>query len=300
MLRLIFKFCASLSKLGSKVEFLRKFLLKFPLTNKINYFIFNDLKPKRNTVIRIHGSKMSVDPSNGLGFSLWENPNWEKMETKIIQDYIKDGMVVVDIGANIGYYSLLAARRVGKTGKVYAFEPALENYTMLVKSIELNGYKNVIPVQKAVSNKNGVAKLFLGDQDPTMFRLLNSKDEKDTIEVSVVTLDSFFRDKGYKVDLIKMDIEGAELFALEGMQRILNENKELVIFSEFNPHLLKLLGVRPEDYLNKLVENGFRIYEIDEQNQAVNDADFSLITQEYNDDGTIRYPTILCKREAGR
>jgi len=285
-----------LSKLVSKVEFIRKFGLKFPLTNKLYFFCFNNLRPKKNTVIEVQGFKMLINPRQGLGFSLWQTGIWEKMETKVVLEYIKKGMVVVDIGANIGYYSLLAARYVGQAGKVYAFEPEPENFAKLVKNIELNCYRNIIGVQKAVSNRNGVAKFLIDAVYPTQHRLRNSKDEKDTIEVDVITLDNFFKDKGYKVDLIKMDIEGAEMFALEGMQRILKENTNLVIFSEFSPYFLKFLGVRPEDYLQKLMENGFRIYEIDEQNQAMCDFDFAEIKQEYGNDDKKWHVTIFCKR----
>jgi FkbM family methyltransferase len=297
MIRKIFQLFILLSKLVSKVEFIRKFGLKFPLTNKLYFFCFNNLRPIKNTVIEVQGSKMLIDPRHGLGFNLWQTGIWEKMETRIIQEYIKEGTVFVDIGANIGYYSLLAARRVGQAGKVYAFEPAPENYAMLVKNMEFNRYRNIIAVQKAVSNRNGVARFFIDAEYPMQHRFQNSKDEEDTIEVSVITLDNFFKDKGYKVDLIKMDIEGAEMFVLEGMQKVLNENKNLVIFSEFNPRLLKKLGVHPEDFLHKLAENGFRMYEIDEQNRVISDVDFNEITQEYDERGN---PTLICKREVIR
>jgi FkbM family methyltransferase len=299
MLRKIFQLFLLLSKLVSKVEFIRKFGLKFPLTNKLYFFIFNNLRPTKNTVIEVQGSKMLVDPRHGLGSSLWQTGIWEKTETKIIQEYIKEGTVFVDIGANIGYYSLLAARRVGQAGKVYAFEPEPENYAMLVKNMEFNCYRNIVAVRKAVSNRNGVAEFLIDAVYPTQHRLHNSKDKKDTIEVDVITLDNFFKDKGHKIDLIKMDIEGAEMFALEGMQKILNENENLVIVSEFNPRLLKKLGVRPEDYLQKLAENGFNIYKIDEQNQAICDLDFTETMQEYGNDDKKWHVTILCEREAG-
>ncbi len=295
--RLFFLFFIFFAKLGRKLNFLRNFILKFPPTNKVYFFIYYNLRPKKHTVITVQGSKMLVDPRHSLGASLWGTGFWEKMETIIIQEYIKKGMVVVDVGANIGYYSLLAARLVGKAGRVYAFEPAPENYATLTKNIEMNGYMNIVPVQKAVSNKNGVAQLFIDAKDPLFHRLQDSENTQNTIEVSTVTLDDFFRDKGYKVDLIKMDVEGAEMFALEGMQSILKENNNLVIFSELNPHLLELSGVRPINYLNKLVENGFKVYEIDEENKAIHNVDFTEITQVYDNHGIRRYPTILCKRE---
>jgi FkbM family methyltransferase len=78
----------------------------------------------------------------------------------LFKGIVKEGMVVVDIGANIGYYTLIAAKLVGKSGIVYVFEPMPSNYECLCKNIEVNGYTNVVLIQKAVSNKYGIAKVW--------------------------------------------------------------------------------------------------------------------------------------------
>src|SRR5207245_2930011 len=86
---------------------------------------------------------------------------WEKDVTAYLMKLIESGMVVVDIGANVGYYTLLAAEKVGSHGKVLAFEPEPSRYALLEKNVRANDLKNVIPVQKAVSNKTGAARLYL-------------------------------------------------------------------------------------------------------------------------------------------
>lgn len=297
MTRFLFSIFMLFTGLARKLGVLRDFLLNNPLTNKIFFFIFRNLRPKKNVVIKIQGSKMLVDSRRGLGARVWENGTWEMMTTKIMQKYLKKGMVVVDIGANIGYYSLLAAKRVGPSGKVYAFEPAPENYAALKKNIEMNGYTNIIPVQKAVADKNGVVPFLLDVKEPLAHRIQDNGDKKNNIEVSVVTLDDFFKDKEKQIDIIKIDAEGSEMFVLEGMRRILTENKNLVVFSEFCPHLLEVSGVRPIDYLNKFTENDFKVYEIDEQKQVMKEADFNEITQTHNTDGAYKNTNIFCKRE---
>ena len=85
----------------------------------------------------------------------------EKYETELFKKMVQDGMVVVDIGANIGYYTLIAAKLVGNKGIVYAFEPEPSNYELLCQNIAINGYTNVVPIEKAVSKTSGKTKLYV-------------------------------------------------------------------------------------------------------------------------------------------
>ena len=86
----------------------------------------------------------------------------EPIATRLLNQQIKSGMRVIEIGANIGYYTLIAANLVGESGKIYAIEPEPANYALLTKNVEVNGYKNVIPIQKAISNEIGTSKLSTG------------------------------------------------------------------------------------------------------------------------------------------
>ncbi len=246
--------------LYSVLKKLRKLVLgkeetfkKFPLVAKTFNFLYQLVGPRGIVLTEVQGNKMFMDAkASGLVLTGY----WEKYETELFKKTIKEGMTVVDIGAHIGYYTLFSASLVGEKGKVYAFEPGPENYSLLVKNIEVNGYNNVVAVKKAVSNKAGVTKLFLGTS--ALHSIVDSEDSKQSIEVETTTLDDFFIKKE-KIDVIKMDAEGAEYMIFLGMQKILKENNDIIIFTEFFPALLKKY-VEPKIYLEELIKSNFKLF----------------------------------------
>jgi len=213
------------------------------------------------SIIEVQGSKMYVDPY-GLPksfkktfHSYFMSPSWEELTTEMFKETVKEGDTVVDLGANVGYYTLLAARLVGQKGKVYAFEPEPLNYGLLLKNIEINGYDNVVPLQKAVSNTTGMVGLFLDSKDTGAHSIYQPEDKREVVEVESVTLDEFFKDKGYRIDVIKMDVEGAEMAALLGMERLIGKNENLKIFVEFYPPGIRRSGGSPEEFVRRLLED---------------------------------------------
>ena len=190
-------------------------------------------------------------------------------------------MVVVDIGANIGYFTLIAAKLMDETGLVYAFEPEPRNYEFLCKNIKLNNYSNIVPIQKAVSNKYGKSKLWVNKADllaPSFSRKNSSLFLEDTnpernsfaIEIETTTLDKFFSDKtrNNKVDFIKIDAEGAEGLIIEGAEKILKSN-DLKIIMEFRVEGLKNIGTNPLELLYRLRKYGFKIEFINEKKEIL-------------------------------
>jgi len=213
------------------------------------------------TVVEVQGSKMYVDPK-GLPRSYIKtfqayiiSGGPEKLTTEMFRNVVKEGDVVLDLGANLGYYTLLAARLVGQKGKVYAFEPEPVNYNLLLKNIELNGYDNIVAVQKAVSNVAGKVRLFLDEKDTGAHTIYQPGDKTEIIEVESVTLDEFFKDKKHPINVIKMDIEGAEMAALSEMDRIIRENENLKILVEFNFSGIRRAGNSPEEFTRRLLED---------------------------------------------
>ena len=106
---------------------------------------------------------MFLDSNDSLRLSI--NGTYSEYETDVMKKIVKKGDVDLDLGANIGYYTLIFAKIVGKNGKVFAFEPDLTNFTLLKKNVEINGYKNVVLINKAVSDKTGKLKLFLNERN---------------------------------------------------------------------------------------------------------------------------------------
>ncbi|HVZ80725.1 MAG TPA: FkbM family methyltransferase [bacterium] len=224
--------------------------------------LFGLFKPKKVAVL---GHTLWLDDKDTL--ELGRRGVYEPFETELFQKEIKPGQTVVDVGANIGYYTLLAARRVGPQGRVYAFEPDPTNFGLLKKNVEENGYKNVVLVNKALSNKNGKTKLFLNPKNRGDHRVYDSGDGRESVTIGTLTLDSYLKKR--KVDFIKMDIQGAEPLALAGMKRTIKAGKGLKLITEFSPDSIKLCGNDPKKFLATLQALGFKLSEISEKEKKL-------------------------------
>ena len=140
----------------------------------------------------------------------------------IIDKEASTGIVAFDLGANIGYTTLLLARNVGKDGQVYAVEPSPINFSILKKNIEINKYADRVGLyQLAISSSNGEAQFNLSEAS-NLHSLVSNSHLRDVINVRTLTVDEFFKDK-LKPNFIKMDIEGAEVEALQGMRDTLKQ-----------------------------------------------------------------------------
>jgi FkbM family methyltransferase len=236
---------------------------------------------------------MYVNATFGLTLLSTGTYESERLMTTLFTKLVTEGMIVVDIGAHVGYYTLLAAKAVGDKGKVFCFEPESSNYALLLKNAEVNGYKNVTPVRKAVFSKTGKVNLFLGRYSGT-HGLYPSVYSTSTLAVDAITLDEFFEDKDCPIDIIKMDIEGAEMAAVTGMAEILKMNHDLKIFTEFCPIGLQGAGSSAQEYWDKLVEHGFKfIYLINERKQKLEQTDLASVMKMCK---SIGYVNLLCQR----
>jgi FkbM family methyltransferase len=247
---------------------------KIPVLVSIHDFLYQCFWPHKN-IMEIQGSKMLInirdkDPAMRRTFQAYAAKGiHEEVTTNLFKKIVKRGDVVVDLGANIGYFTLLAARLVGKEGRVFALEPEPKNFGYLTKNIALNNYKNVSTFQKAASDKNGKTELFICSYD-TGHHTINQyqgitaysrgrEAEKKAIQIGTVALDSFLA--GQKVNVMKIDVEGAELLAIKGAKETLSKNRDIKIFLEFFPLLLKQMGSSPEELIGVLKEEqGFNIY----------------------------------------
>lgn len=196
------------------------------------------LKGKSLVKRRIHGYTMWLDLARpGIAFELAEKSSREELDTKIFSSTVQPGMTVVDLGANIGYYTLLAASRVGSQGKVFAIEPLPENYAMLTRNIQVNHLESIVEASNmAISNFEGSATFFLGEADNLGTLMDYSKingADSDSIQVQTTTLDKFM--DGCKVDYLRMDIEGSECEVFDGMTGIFSQEIPPRILFEVHP-----------------------------------------------------------------
>lgn len=186
----------------------------------------------------------------------------DRLQEKLVKDVIKKGDIVLDLGANIGYWTCLFAELVGNSGKVFSFEPEPNNFKLLKKNVEMNGYKNVTLEQKAVANKTDKTLLYLTDNGTMDHRIYQPNQERESIEVEVVKLDDYFKNLDVSIDFIKSNIQGADFAAIEGMPQLFKKSKNLKMIVEFAPHMAKGFGSDPEEFIEYLSNMGFKFYEV--------------------------------------
>lgn len=239
-------------------------------------FIKSQLK---TNFVQIDGHKMFLDPLDSLRLSI--NETYEEFETDIVKKIIHKDDVVIDVGANIGYYTLIFSRLVGNKGKVFAFEPEPNNFNLLQKNVKINGYENVVIINKAVSNKMEKIKLYIDDENQGGHTLSPTKTKSKSIQIEAVTLDNYFKNDSNKIKFIKMDIEGSEARTMDGMKNMLNNNNELQMMVEFNPYLLNKSGSDPEKYLYSFMKFDYKIFEMDKKNRKVLNAEIPHLLTKY-------------------
>jgi len=244
---------------------------EFSKIYKIFIFLYKHLRPNGVVLAEVLGHKMWLNPCDtGIAPALLLFGAWEKFIVEIFKREIKKGMTVLDIGANIGYYTLIAANLVGRNGRVFAFEPEPNNFFYLKENIKANSYENVVCcIQKGVSNKTGETKLFLDDETITYHRIYDIGNGRKSVTINTITLDDFFKNSNAKIDFIKVDVEGAEAAVFQGMTNILKENKKIKIITEFYPLRLIDYGYDPETFLNELMKYSFKLYNINEPKQKI-------------------------------
>jgi len=191
------------------------------------------------------------------------------LDTKIVKRLVKKGNVVVDLGANIGYWTCLFAQLVGQEGSVYAFEPSPTNFELLRKNVELNGYRNVILEQKAVANKSFKTLLYLsnGSMDN---RIYDPHQNRKSVEVEVISLRDYFSTVKLNVDFIKCNIQGADFATIQGMSDLIDVSQNLKIIVEFDPAMAKEFGSNPVEFIEYMVGKGFNFYELLWYNKTIN------------------------------
>ena len=240
-----------------------KGLTKYSAIRVIKNFALSQL---RSEYVEVQGNKMHLDAKDCLQLSI--NEIFEPIETNIIKREIQNGDIVLDIGANIGYYTLMMAKSVGKKGKVFAFEPEPSNFNILKKNVAINKYDNIVLEQKAVGNKNGRTKLYLSEKDTVRHATHKSKWCKDSLEVDIVKLDDYFGNNVERIDFIKVDVEGGEIDVFKGMLKILQNNKRIKMLVEFIPEHIIERGSKPEELLQFLITQDFKLSRINEQEKV--------------------------------
>jgi FkbM family methyltransferase len=174
----------------------------------------------------------------------------DRAERQLLKKILFQGAVTVDVGANIGIYSEFLSRRVGPTGLVHSFEPSPDNFRLL--SNATRRLSNVRLTQAVVGERSGQCKLYISDKLNVDHRAYRADgDSRRAIPIQMVALDDYFK-SGQRVDLVKIDIQGYELHALRGAQRVLQENPDISLLLELWPAGLAQAGVGWEGLVGML------------------------------------------------
>jgi FkbM family methyltransferase len=166
---------------------------------------------------------------------------YENSTFQMIEPILKPGDVFVDVGAHAGYYTLLVQHLVKRNGKIISFEPNPSNFKYLFLTASVNYMKNVVLCRAAVSDFNGAAKLYIPKfigHNSTSEGSLDShvNDAVDSVDVPVVTLDSISKRMKVQPDVIKIDVEGAEVNVIKGALQTLAKGVKLVVIEMHTPN----------------------------------------------------------------
>lgn len=185
-----------------------------------------------------------VEPKDTLGFKIFLNPDdmsqtsaliattgWLNLPvTCLLMRILRPGMNVVDAGANLGYYTLLAAKTVRSVGRVWGFEPEPRNFLLMTKSIRASGLHNVEPHQMALSDKPGNGTLYLAPSSEPNAHTLTRDRGVGSLDVAATSLDNFWDAEGAgHLDLIKVHVFGDEPIVLRGSRRVLRDLRPMVV-----------------------------------------------------------------------
>jgi len=181
----------------------------------------------------------------------------DQFEIELLKKHLKPGDVVLDIGANIGYYAELISKLVGEKGRVHCFEPDGTNFKHLQNNC--GKISNLLLNNKAVGPKTEKLKIYTSKNLNVDHRTYEPEDYDAVLEIDAVSVDDYLEGKNQQVQLIKMDIQGFEMQAVQGMKDTLKNNPGLKIISEFWPYGLRKAGSSALAYFEFLRQNGFTV-----------------------------------------
>jgi len=207
----------------------------------------------------IQGSKMYLQPTHfDISTELAVKGVHEPAATREFLHHLKPGMRIVDLGANIGYYTLLEARAVGPQGRIYAVEPDPATFEILQRNIEVNGYQDrVQPFQMAIADRSGEARLYQSQKSNLNSLLPNPEDDETFKVIQTTTLDQFVKDFE-PIDFIRMDVEGFEHEILLGADRTFSSEHPIQLFMEVHDEIFDERGLPLEAFFEQLANYGFK------------------------------------------
>jgi FkbM family methyltransferase len=224
--------------------------------------------------MQLHGSDDQI-----ISAKLRQDHCWEAYETQLTLQHLHAGDVYVDVGANIGYYTLLAAQCVGQQGKVIAYEPDPANFALLEQNVVLNKLHNVQVFPFALFDKNAAGKLFLSADNFGDHRIYDSTATRHSHEITLVHGGEHLSTKTNRIDFLKIDTQGAEFFVLNGLKQLIMQNRNhLRMMLEFCPYGIRHSGADGHTLVQLLADTGMQLHIIDHQQECLIPAQIHHLT----------------------
>lgn len=184
-----------------------------------------------------------------------EDNIWEPFETQLLIERLHPDSVFVDVGANIGYYTLIAASIIGEQGRVFSFEPDPENFSLLQRNVEHNRVSPVHAVDAALSDEDCSGKLYLNDNNFGDHQVYDDGSGRPSRSIRLLQGERYLSPKTGAIDLLKVDTQGAEYHVIKGLLPLLkNSGQKLSMIVEFWPYGLRKAGASGHQLLDLLAE----------------------------------------------
>jgi len=239
------------------------------IINSFKFFVLKNILGRKflKVIDRIYDLAFNIEIHDAMGRKIYKRGSLHPEHTSFLSSLpFQAGDVILDIGANIGWYSMVLRNSIKQNITIFAFEPEPKNFDLLTKNIECNNMTGIHAVNKAVAEQSGRATLFLySSKNSGRHSLLNVNPQtKMSIEVETVNIEDFLEKNKIDFDrikLIKIDIEGYEVLALKGATTLLS--KVPYMFLEYSPSLMIKAGQDPAYFIQWLSEFGFNFYKVD-------------------------------------
>ena len=225
-----------------------------------------------------HGSRINLYLGNDVSRATYIGGCIEPNEFAFIGSVLKKGMVMIDVGANDGLFTIFAARRVGRKGRVIAFEPSAREFARLQANIQMNRLRNVKAVAKAASNETGSSQLKIseyGHEGQNTFGDFAHAVKQSGIQVvEVCPLDGFLRFESLnRLDLIKIDVEGAEYKVLQGAEGTIRKFRPIILL-EVLDKALQYQGSTAGQVMQFLLDLDYKVYDFSASSGSLVASDF--------------------------
>ena len=220
--------------------------------------------PPSRHVVRRNGCSWSIDLSYGhIDREIFYKGRFESETTLWLQSHVKRGWCCLDVGANIGYYTVLLSSLAGDTGRVIAFEPSIRFWPRLTENLRLNAVSNVTAEKVALSNDRSVKTVHASKTTASLFRRKNVEEVGALEDIACTPLDDYLVTHPLPgLDFIKLDIDGFEPFFIEGALKTLSRYRPLIVM-EVHPRILREGGGDAITMMTRLADLGYAFHSMD-------------------------------------